>query len=183
MIATYDHQRRYSSVAIGLHWTIAAFVIVNLVLGLLHDSLLDGLAWVLPLHKSIGITVLALTLVRIGWRIGNPPPRLPMGLPLWERAAAHGVHFLLYFYMLALPVTGWMLVSGGRKSPIAWFGLFDVPFLPIAKPTANWAHNAHGVLGWIMLALVALHVLAALRHHLILRDTVLTRMIPGLNRR
>lgn len=183
MATEYGNGARYTHVAMWLHWTMAALIVTNLFLGLFHESLLDGVGWVMPLHKSIGITVLGLTVVRIGWRLLNPPPPLPRGLPVWERGSAHAVHSLFYLAMLALPVTGWMLASGGRKYPINWFGLVEVPFLPVSKAVAGGAANAHGLLGWVMLALVTLHVLAALRHHLVLRDSVLARMAPLVARR
>ena len=174
---------RYSTGAIWFHWSIAAFVIVNLGIGLLHENLLDGVRWAIPLHKSIGITVLALTLGRIAWRLAHPAPPLPERMAAWERAAAFGVHFGLYALILIMPLTGWALASGSRKYPITWFGLFDVPYLPVSKATAGAAHNAHGLFGWVMLALVAIHIAAALRHHFILRDSVLGRMAPALDRR
>lgn len=175
-------EERYSSVAILFHWSIAALVIANLAIGLLHENVLDGVGWAIPLHKSFGVTVLVLTLGRIGWRLTHRPPPLPASTPRWEKGAAHGVHWVLYALMLAMPLTGWMLSSGGRRYPISWFGLFDVPFLPVSRATGSIAHDAHGLLGWLMLALVALHAAAALRHHLVLRDRVLARMAPALDR-
>lgn len=179
---TMPRSERYSTVAIWFHWTIAVLVIANLAIGLLHESLLEGVRWAIPLHKSFGITVLVLTLGRVAWRLGHRPPPLPAAVAGWEKGAAHGVHWFLYALMLFMPLTGWMLSSGGRKYPITWFGLVDVPYLPVSKATGAWAANAHGIFGWVMLALVALHVAAALRHHLVLRDRVLARMAPALDR-
>jgi cytochrome b561 len=169
---------RYSRVAMWFHWTIAALVIVNLVIGIFHDAI-GGI----PIHKAIGITVLVLTAGRVAWRIGHRPPPLPGHTPLWERGAAHATHWTLYLLMIAMPVTGWLMVSGGaRKYPLSWFGLFDVPFLPVGKAAGGFGHDAHAVLGWLMLALVLLHVAAALRHRFLLRDGVLARMAPALDR-
>lgn len=173
---------RYSSVAIAFHWTIALLVIVNLVIGIGHESIPTLRAW-MGAHKAIGITVLALTLGRVAWRLAHRPPPLPGGTPAWEHVAAHATHWSLYALMLAMPLTGWALVSGpGARRPLSWFGLFDVPLLPVAGTTADMADTIHVLLGWLMLALVALHVAAALRHHLILRDHVLARMAPVLRR-
>ena len=171
---------RYSWGAIWLHWSIAAFVLVNLVLGLFHESLLDGLKWVIPIHKAIGITVLALTLARIAWRLMHRPPPLLVDMAPWERTVAKVVHWSFYVLLLALPISGWMLSSNpARLRPMSWFGLFPIPPLPISGATAGLGHEAHGVLGYLMAALVAVHIAAALRHHFVLRDSVLARMLPG----
>ena len=172
---------RYHTGAIWFHWTIAVLVIVNILIGLFHESLLDGVRAAMPLHKSIGLLVLVLTLGRIGWRLTHRPPPLPAEMKGWEKSAAHIAHWALYALMLLLPLTGWLLVSNMRRpAPLAWFGLFQVPLLPVSRGVAGAAHQAHGVLGYLMAALVVLHVAAALRHHFLLRDPVLRRMWPGL---
>ena len=165
---------RYSRVAIVFHWTIAALVVANLAIGLLHESLLPG---TIPLHMAIGLTVLALTAGRIAWRLGHRPPPLPAEIPSWARGSAHALHATLYFLMIAMPLTGWAMGSGRDvPRPVSWFGLFDVPPLPIGKAAGHFGHEAHEILGWAMLVLVAIHVAAALRHHFLLRDGVLARM-------
>lgn len=175
---------RYSSGAIWFHWAIALLIVVNLAIGLLHESLLDGFKGAIPLHKSIGLTVILLTVGRIAWRLAHPaPPHPPTMRPL-ERLAANGAHVGLYVLMLVMPLTGWALSSGGAKRyPLNWFGLFDVPYLPVSKAVGGAARNAHGLLGWVMLALIVLHVAAALRHHFILKDGILARMVPGVRAR
>lgn len=176
---------RYSTVAIAFHWTIAALVIANLIIGIGHDGI-PALRALMGAHKAIGITVLVLTLARVAWRIGHRPPPLPARTPGWEKGLAHAVHWTLYLLMLAMPLTGWLMVSGpspsGATRPTSWFGVFDIPALPASPGAADLGHDAHGLLGWVMLALVVLHVAAALRHHLLLRDTVLARMAPILRR-
>lgn len=174
---------RYSRVAIWFHWTIALLVIFNIVVGLLHDPV-PALRSLMGAHKALGITVLVLTAGRIAWRLAHRPPPLPVHTPLWEKALAHAAHALLYIFMIALPLTGWLMVSGSAKrSPLNWFGLFDIPYLPVSAATGRLGHDAHGVLGWMMLALVVLHIGAALRHHVLLRDPVLARMAPVFRRR
>ncbi|MBW6528202.1 cytochrome b [Sphingomonas sp. RHCKR7] len=170
---------RYSRVAIAFHWTIAALVIFNIAVGLGHDPI-PALRALMPAHKAVGITVLALTALRVAWRLAHRPPPLPADTPGWERGAAHATHWTLYLLLVALPLSGWVMVSGpqGRR-PLSWFGAFDLPYLPATAPAAEGAAKAHGLLGWVMLALVLLHVAAALRHHLVLRDRVLARMLPG----
>jgi len=170
---------RYSRVAVAFHWTIAALVIFNIVVGLGHDPI-PALRALMPAHKAIGLTVLALTALRVAWRLAHRPPPLPADTPSWERGAAHATHWTLYLLLVALPLSGWVMVSGpqGRR-PLSWFAAFDLPYLPATSPAAEGAAKAHGLLGWVMLALVLLHVAAALRHHLVLRDRVLARMLPG----
>lgn len=167
---------RYNRVARGLHWAIAVMIISNILSGMFHDGL-QSLFPAIPVHKAIGLTVLVLTLVRIGWRAGYRPPPLPSGMTGWEQRAAHGVHGIFYALMLVLPVSGWVMVSAGDK-PLRWFGLFAIPKLAVAKGQAvvTLSHAAHGPLGLMFGALVLVHVAAALRHHLILRDGVLRRM-------
>lgn len=169
---------RYSRGAIAFHWTIAALIIFNLWLGLGHDALPE--TWkVMPVHKAVGVTILVLTLARIGWRIAHPAPPLPAHLPGWERAAAHGSHFLLYAFMLIMPLSGWAMVSGVKRRPLEWFGLFDILYLPVSQGLADVGHDVHELLGWGFVALILLHIGAALRHHFLLRDNVLLRMLPG----
>ncbi|NIJ63336.1 MULTISPECIES: cytochrome b [Sphingomonas] len=174
---------RYSRGAIAFHWSIAALVLFNLIVGLFHDAM--PRAWgIMPIHKSVGIAVLVLTLGRIGWRLTHKPPHLPELLPAWEKATAHTVHFILYALLLILPISGWLLSSNPeRPRPINWFGLFEIPVLPATPGIAHNAHEAHELLGYLMAALVAIHIAAALRHHFILRDRVLARMLPGSGRR
>ncbi len=173
---------RYTYGAITFHWVIATFIVLNLALGFFHETLLDGIAWVIPLHKSVGITIIALTLGRIGWRIAHPAPALPPTLGAWERLLAHGVHILLYGLMLILPLSGWLFASSSHKYPLLWFGLVRVPFLPVTAALADQAYSAHVALAWILIGLLVLHTAGALRHHL-RGDATLARMIPSLRRR
>ncbi|KQT34643.1 cytochrome B [Sphingomonas sp. Leaf412] len=169
---------RYSRVAIAFHWTVALLVVVNLASGIGGDAV-PALGALFPLHKAIGITVLVLTLGRVLWRLGHRPPALPP-LPAWERVAAHATHWTLYALLIVMPLSGWAMASNPeRRRPLTWFGAFDIPYLPVSKAASGVGHEAHELLGWLMLALVLLHVAAALRHHLVLRDRVLARMLPG----
>lgn len=170
---------RYSTVAIWLHWSIAALVIANLAIGLLHDSLLHGVGWAIPLHISFGLTVLILSLARVAWRLGHRFPPAPTDIPRWQQVTARATHLALYALIVLMPLTGWMMVSAG-KHPIGLYWLVEVPKLPVSKALGGVAGQGHGVLGWLLLALVALHVGAALRHHFLLRDGVLGRMIPAV---
>ncbi len=170
---------RYSSVAIAFHWTIALLVIVNLVIGIGHESIPALRAW-MGAHKATGITVLALTLARVAWRLTHRPPPLPSGTPAWERVAAHATHWSLYALMLAMPLTGWALVSGPDATrPLSWFGLFNVPKLSAPDEQLRAvSHAVHEWGFWLLIAVVLAHAGAALYHHLFQRDATLTRMLP-----
>jgi len=192
--------QRYAAVAIVLHWAIALSIALMIPLGwwmsdTAEDGVVsDGLFQAYQLHKSIGLTVLALSLAQLGWRLINPPPPLPAHMPAWERLAAHGAHWALYALMISLPLTGWLYVSAGwsEDGPLEvttrWFGLFVVPHLfglpnaggEVREDVADAAMSAHSLLAWGAIGLAALHAAAALKHHFINRDNVLTQMVPGL---
>ncbi|NML31356.1 cytochrome b [Paraburkholderia antibiotica] len=182
--------RRYTRTAITLHWLIALLMIVNVVLGLSADSLPDD--WVRPVidtHKSIGITVLGLALLRILWRVSHRPPPLPREFPAWEKLAAHLAHFVLYLLMIALPLSGWLHDSAWKDAathPMQWFGLFQWPRIgyvmqlaPTLKETLHDRFGAlHTWLGYALYALLAMHIGGALKHEWIDRKSVFRRMTP-----
>lgn len=171
---------RYTRGAIAFHWIIAAAVLFNLWLGVWHDSL--PREWkVMPVHKSTGITILALSLARLAWRLTHRPPPLPSTAPAWERATAHAAHWTLYFLTITVPLTGWIMSSASVPlRPLNWYGLFAIPYLPVDRAAGKFGHDAHTILGYGLAALVVIHILAALRHHLLLRDSTLVRMLPIL---
>jgi cytochrome b561 len=184
----------YSAVAIALHWLIALGILTNIGLAWYFGTL-KGPEAVAPvqLHKSIGITVLALTLIRIGWRLTHAAPALPPTMHTWEKWAANTVHFLLYVLMLGLPLSGWAMVSASpliRVHPTVLYGVLHIPAVPFPGLDSDQLHDTHKLLekthellGWIAYATITLHVAAALKHHLIDRDDVLARMIPFLRRK
>jgi cytochrome b561 len=168
---------RYNVVARALHWIIAILILFNLWLGFAHDSL--PRQWqVMPVHKSVGLTVLSLTLLRILWRLTYKPPPLPAQMPGWEKLTANATHLAFYIFMMVMPLTGWIMSSAGNR-PLYWFFLFDVPKFGVSKGDAVVAFSAetHEIVGFLWAALIALHVAAALRHHFILKDNVLRRML------
>jgi cytochrome b561 len=172
-----DRAARYNRTARALHWIIAALVIGNIAGGLLHDALEDVVN-LMPLHKAAGMTVLVLTLARIAWRLTWTAPPQPASMSGLEVLVARAAHLLFYALMLAMPVTGWIMASAG-KYPLTWFGLFDLPKLPVTREDPLYAlgREGHELLGWLFLALAVLHIAAALRHHFILKDNVLRRML------
>ncbi len=169
---------RYTRVAIALHWTIAILIVTNLTIGLLHDSLLPG---TIPLHKSIGMLVLLLGLVRLGWRIGHRPPPLPASVRPWERRLSAVVHWLFYALMILIPLSGWIFTSASlKRHPLGFFGLFPLPMFPVPQDKAIasvWA-DRHELMAYLMIALLLIHVAGALRHRFVQRDGVLGRMLP-----
>ncbi|WCT73827.1 cytochrome b [Sphingomonas naphthae] len=167
----------YNRTARLLHWTIAALIIANLPLGFFRAALRD-LFPAMMIHKSIGLAVLVLSLIRLVWRLTHPAPPLPAHMPAWEKAAAHGLHWILYAAMILLPLSGWVMSSAGTR-PLSFFELFPVPKLPVGEGAGEGAEAMHVALGYAMLALLAGHIGAALRHHFILRDNILTRMLRG----
>lgn len=194
--------QRYTAVAIVLHWAIAIAILFLIPLGFwMHISVENGdtsaqVFRAFQLHKSIGLTVLALSLARLGWRLANPPPPMPEHMPGWERFAALTTHWVFYGLMIGLPLSGWLYVSAGwsihdqAPLPVAtrWFGLFQVPALfdlnqadiTTRETAAESAFTAHYVLAYAAIGLAVLHVLAALKHHLFDKDEVLAHMVPGL---
>ena len=170
---------RYSRVAIALHWAIALLIIVNIPLGAFSDTI-EEMGWnPVQLHKSLGLTVLALSIVRLGWRLTHRAPPLPTEVVAWQRHLSKLVHWLLYALIVIVPLTGWLRVSPGNR-PLNWFGLFDVPKFPIVprSPEAFAASQGHTVTAYVLTALAALHIVAALYHRYGLKDRVLARMLP-----
>lgn len=190
---------RYTTVAILLHWVIALLVIAMVPMGwwmvdAIGDPDRQQVAYnVFQLHKSVGFAILALTLVRLVWRLTHPAPALPAGMKPWEAFLARATHVAFYGLLVGLPLTGWIYVSAGwavatdRPLNVAtsWFGLFPVPHLPgfdADRAAAHGAIGAHALLAWGGVVLLALHAGAALKHQFIDRDGVLAQMIPFLRR-
>lgn len=177
--------RRYGLMAIALHWLIALLIVLNWPLGYFGEAIEQQLGRSLvPLHKSLGLTVLALSLLRLGWRLSHRPPPLPASLTRWRLWSARIAHFAMYVLIIALPLSGWMRISSG-KYPLTWFGLVELPKFPIEPNSreAAIAATSHELLAWSMMALVAIHIAAALHHQFRLRNEVLSRMIPIPRRR
>jgi cytochrome b561 len=168
----------YSKVAILLHWTIAILILGNVAGALLAEQVDRATAGtIMAMHKSIGLTVLMLSLVRLVWRLTHPFPPFPDTTPQWDAVAARATHVAFYGLMIAVPLAGWVMVSAGSR-PLEWFGLFAWPKLPVSEALAGWAHDAHGLLAFATLGLAVLHAAGALKHHFFDRDDVLARMLP-----
>ncbi|MEI6486337.1 MAG: cytochrome b [Sphingomonadales bacterium] len=172
---------RYSKGAITLHWLMSLLIIGNLLGGFLHDFVPrenGQRAFVMALHTSFGLSLILLTLLRLGWRLAHSPPALPRYFTKGERLLAKAGHWGFYIAMLALPLTGWALTSRGDK-PLLYFWLFEVPKFGIDKATARSFGEIHETLGWVMVALLALHIAGLLKHLVLDRDNLLPRMGIG----
>lgn len=174
----------WGAVAKCFHWLFAIVIIGQLVLGKLADDAklsplkLDLFVW----HKSVGVTLLLLVVLRIVWRLSNAPPRAIDAGARWEHFAATASHTFLYLLMVAVPISGWW-VSDTSRIPFKVFWLVPTPDLLSAdKAASEVAEMVHGFLTKTLLLLIALHIAAALRHHFILRNNILRRMLPSRRR-
>ena len=174
---------RYGAVAQALHWVIAAGFAGQFALAYYMTGLANGpfKFEIYNLHKSIGLTLLALAGLRLLWRWANPVPALPEGRPRWEHVASRASHVGLYGLIFLQPLTGLAQVLYSPFPSVIW-GV-KLPRISQAEAVADAFGAAHGYLQWIVVALVAVHAGAALRHHVVLRDDVLVRMLPGRGRR
>jgi cytochrome b561 len=179
--ARADGATTYSRTAIALHWLIAGLILCAFALGLymvelkLSPTKLKLYSW----HKWLGVTIWLIAVARLVWRLTHKPPPLPQ-MPAWQRNAATITHVALYVLVLVIPISGW-LFSSASGFPVVYFGVLQLPDL-VAKDRAlaEVLQEVHGTLNWLMLTIVLVHAGAALKHHLIDRDTVLHRMLPLL---
>jgi cytochrome b561 len=170
---------RYGGVAIALHWLVAGAILVTFPLGLymVELPLSPRKLQLVSYHKWIGVTVFALMCVRLVWRLTHAPPA-PPPMPAWQRRAAAGAHWGLYGLLLAIPLTGW-LYSSAAGVPTVYLGLWQLPdVVGKDKALAEGLKLAHQSLNFALLALVVVHVAAALKHHFVDRDGLLARMLP-----
>jgi len=179
-MALRNTTHRWGAVAQLLHWLIVVLIVAQYTLATLADDLPPGAKKLalLARHKSVGITILMLAILRLAWRWANPTPALPETLKPYERALARFTHFMLYALLFALPLSGWMM-SSARGFPVSWFGYFQLPDLvPRSRPLYEALLETHHTLTWVLGAVVVLHVAGALKHHFVHRDDVLRRMLP-----
>ena len=173
----------YGALAMALHWLMALLLSALIALGLYMTRLPDvGFdTWKIRLilyHKQLGIFALMLVAVRLVWRLGNALPRLVETLPDWQKVAARFVHLCFYALMLALPLTGW-LMSSATAIPVSVLGLFTLPDLvPYDDRLFHALIDVHRYLGYLLIVCMAAHIGAALRHHLLLHDDTMKKMLP-----
>jgi len=175
---------RYTTTAISLHWLIAIGIAGTFSLGVymhelpLSPTKLQLYSW----HKWAGVTLFALIVLRLLWRATHAAPPLPADTPPMQRLAAAATHWVLYALMIAVPVSGW-LMSSAKGFQTVWFGIVPLPDLVTKNAElGDFLKEVHETLNLTMLGLVLLHAAAALKHHFIDRDDVLTRMLPAADR-
>lgn len=168
----------YTRTAVSLHWLIAGLIIAAVFMGwtMTEMEITPARLKLFNYHKWVGITVLALALLRLAWRLTHsPPPFEPM--PRWQKAAAHGGHALLYLLMLAVPVAGW-IYSNASGYPVVYLGKIPLPnLMERNRELAGLLRDVHVALATALVVAVVLHVLAALQHHFLHRDNTLRRML------
>lgn len=181
---THAPQETYSHTAIGLHWLLAAALAANFVLGLTMSDLtlspqkLQFYSW----HKWAGISLLALVTLRLIWRVLSRPPAL-LAAPGWQRHAAKWSHGLMYLLMFAIPLSGWLMSSAGGFT-VNYFGVLPLPDLVDKnKVLFEQLKEIHEILNFSLLALVVIHIVAALKHHFMDKDATLRRMLPWIKSR
>jgi cytochrome b561 len=172
-------ESRWGSIAQAIHWLMAVAIIGNGVLGLIMDEMPRGMTKLntFAIHKSIGLTVLALLILRVSWRFFDRKPR-DEPMPRWQRLAAHATHGVLYLLMLAIPLSGW-IYNSAHGYPLQWFKWFNLPALAEKNQAlSDIAGETHEILFWVIVAVLVAHVGGALVHHWFERDNTLLRMLP-----
>jgi cytochrome b561 len=174
-----NSQEQYGAIAQLFHWIIVGLIVTQFILANKAEGL-QGLAKlpVLATHKSVGMTIFGLAILRLLWRWMNPVPPMPANTPSWQRVAAHVSHWALYGLLFVIPLLGW-LMSSARNFPVSYFGLFTFPDLIAPnRPRYEFFHEAHELMATILFYVALVHIAAALKHHLVDRDNVLRRMLP-----
>lgn len=171
---------RWGGVSQLLHWLVVALILTTGVMGLLMGDMRNSPTKIeiYALHKSLGLTILALAALRLIWRACAGAPLPPPDTPRWQHLAAATSHWLLYALLFALPLSGWTFNSAAGY-PLQWFKLVNLPALTTRDADLRQlAGNVHEWLFWLLVVVALLHAAAALYHHLILRDDTLARMLP-----
>jgi cytochrome b561 len=175
----------YTKVAMILHWVIAVAILLQILGGWQMEDLKGAEKFAaFQTHKSLGLTILILSVARLFWRIANPPPALPEGMKGWEIAAAKFTHVAFYCLMIGIPIGGWVIISTSPYNIATnWWGLFEWPRLPLhdlpfRKELNELAKSGHSAAAWGVIVLFGLHLGAVLKHIFINDDDVASRMIP-----
>lgn len=171
---------RWGGISQLLHWSIAILILVMAFIGLTMGDLPNGPDKIktYALHKSIGITILALVALRVLWRFYAGTPRPAPGSPHWQERIAASTHLVIYLLLFAIPISGWVLNSAAGF-PLQWFGLFNLPYIvDKSHDLHELAEEAHEIMFWLLAMLVVAHAGAAFYHHLFQRDATLARMLP-----
>lgn len=171
---------KYSKGFIGLHWLIAVVVISMLSVSFFLEDLPKVIRpTAIMLHKSFGLSILLLTLMRLIWVIIAKRPALPITMPRWEVYLARGVQGAFYVFLISMAMAGWLMSVLSNRIPI-WFGLFplSLPGVPHNSIWAEWFFQGHQTIAWILITLICLHIAGALKHAIIDKDKVMESMLP-----
>ena len=171
---------RWGAVSQGFHWLIVLLLLAQGAIGLLMGDMARGpdKIAVYGFHKSVGISILALALARLLWRLYAGRPAPVAGTPHWQERLASAMHGALYLLLFAVPISGWVMNSASGF-PLQWFGLFNLPSIAARNDELHeLAESVHEWLFWALVALAAAHAAAAVFHHLFQRDATLARMLP-----
>src|SRR6476661_2893213 len=173
---------RYSNVTVAFHWLTVALVLFQLWLGFSFADMERGPARanLFTWHRTIGAVILLVILARLTYRLMNPPPPYPPQLPRWERVAGTWNHRLFYLLLIAMPIVGIIAVSGHTPgSTITLLGGIPIPKLPgISEGLGETAGDVHTAAAWLLMALIALHAAAALKHQFVDKNRAAGRMLP-----
>ena len=171
----------YTATARALHWLTAALVLTMIPIGIVMANVDLGSTGdrLYDLHRSFGAVLLPIVVIRLIYRIANPPPPLPGDIPAIQQLAAHMTHWALYLLLIVQSLVGWVATSAYR-APIKVFWLFELPPIwPVDQPFSERAFALHRWIGFALAALICAHIAAALFHHFVRRDQVLLRMVRG----
>lgn len=184
-VHTREGVARYDNIAVALHWLIALVLVAQFYTGWTFSGMERGDAHTMwfEWHRTLGFLVLFLTLARLAWRLKNPPPAFPAGFPAWQRFVSRSTHILFYVLLIALPLAGWVYVSTGSTAAntgiTTLVGGTPWPIIPgLPRSLHGPSADVHVILVWITVALLALHVVAALKHQFIDKSPIANRMPP-----
>ena len=180
-MADTENWRSYTGTAKTLHWVILALMIAQFIFAWTMPAIRRDtpVTTLISLHFTFGMIILAVAVVRLGWRLTHGEPAPEDGMPPWQQQSARAVHWLLYVLLFVVPILGWINASY-RGMPIVMFGLELPTLITKGAPGWRWTGDVHGLMAdYVLLALVGVHVAAALYHHFIRGDRVLQRMLPG----
>lgn len=178
-MALKNTSESYGVVAKGFHWLVAIIIFIMLPLGFFMDSFPPLHALLNTIHKSLGITVLAIMVLRLLWRLFNKSPSLPENAPVSMVVIARLMVASLYVALFVMPISGWVMSTAAGHAP-NFYGLFmwPMPGIPVGSPLKGVADEVHNIMSWIIIILVLVHAAAAFYHHFVRRDNVLLRMLP-----
>lgn len=172
---------KYGSVSKFFHWLIFIFFIIQIIVALSMGNVPKSVqSYFYTFHKSLGLLILLAAFLFIVWNLSNLKPQWPGTMPKWERISARTIHLALYTLILLMPISGWLMsTAAGHPPNFFWLVQIPMPGIVKNKALAQIVSNIHSLLAWILCTLVGIHILAALKHHFITKDNILTRIWPG----